>query len=116
LAALTSLNEPIFVEAARALGLRIVREAGKDDAQRAVLGYLLCTGRKPSEQETQQLLRFVAKQRQRIADGWINAREVATGESGKLPEIPEGTTPQDVAAWALAGRVLLNLDETITKN
>jgi mono/diheme cytochrome c family protein len=116
LAALTSLNEPIFVEAARALGLRIVREAGKDDAQRAAYGYLLCTGRRPSQQETQQLLRFIAQQRQRIADGWINAREVATGESGKLPEIPEGTTPQDVAAWALAGRVLLNLDETITKN
>jgi hypothetical protein len=30
--------------------------------------------------------------------------------------VPAGATPQDAAAWTLVSRVLLNLDETITKN
>jgi hypothetical protein len=32
------------------------------------------------------------------------------------PELPEGVTPQDVAAWAIASRILLNLDEALTKS
>ena len=44
-----------------------------------------------------------------------HAREVATGDSARLPQLPTGVTPQDAAAWTLAARVLLNLDETITK-
>ncbi|MDA0834291.1 MAG: hypothetical protein O3A29_13510, partial [Planctomycetota bacterium] len=54
--------------------------------------------------------------RQRIAEGWINPREITTGDPGKLPELPDDCTPQDAAAWTLVARVLLNLDETITKN
>ena len=50
------------------------------------------------------------------ADGWVNAREIATGDPAVLPTLPAKTTPQDAAAWTLVSRVLLNLDETITKN
>ena len=116
LAALTGLNETIFVEAARGLGLRIVREGGGDDVARARYGFVLCTSREPTEPELKEILAALKSRRQRLADGWLNPRDIMTGDPAKLPELPENVTPQDAAAWTLLSRVLLNLDETITKN
>ena len=116
LAALTGLNEPVFVEAAQALALRTLKEGGPDDASRLDHAFLLCTSRKPSDAEKREMLGFLAAQRQKFADGWLNPREVATGSVEKLPTLPAGATPQDAGAWTLMARVLLNLDETVTKN
>jgi len=116
LAALTGLNETVFVEAARALAVRALREGGDDDAGRLHRAFLLCTSRPPSGYEQEQLLAFLAAQRQRLAAGWLDARAIAAGGPEKLPDLPAGTTPQDAAAWTLVARVLLNLDETIMKN
>lgn len=115
LAALTGLNETIFVESARALALRVLKEAAADDAARADYAFLLCTSRQPSEAERNEILSLLKLQRRRIADGWLNPREVTTGDAAKLPELPGESTPQDAAAWTLVARVLLNLDETISK-
>ena len=116
LAALTGLNETIFVEAARALALRVLKEAGKDDAARAEHAFLLCTSRVPLPAERDEVLALLKSRRQRVADGWLNPREITTGDPAKLPDLPPETSPQDAAAWTLVARVLLNLDETITKN
>ena len=116
LAALTTLNEPIFVESAQAFALRILREGGADEESRINFAYRLCMSRIPEAVELQVLKDLLASQRQRIADGWLNPREITTGKSNVLPELPEGCSPQDAAAWTLAARVLLNLDETISKN
>ncbi len=116
LAALTGLNETIFVETARAMALRVLREGGSDDASRADYAFLLCTSRVPGTAEQKAILALLKSRRQRLADGWLNPREVATGDPAKLPELPENTTPQDAAAWTLVARVLLNLDETMSKN
>jgi len=116
LAALTGLNEIIFVEAAQALALRVLREGGTEDATRADHAFLLCASRPPSAVEREEVLALLKSRRQRIAEGWLNAREVTTGDPSKLPELPAGTNPQDAAAWTLVARVLLNLDETISKN
>ncbi|MDP1798188.1 MAG: DUF1553 domain-containing protein, partial [Planctomycetaceae bacterium] len=115
LAALAGLNEPIFVEAARALALRVLREGGVDDRQRSEYAFFLCTSRKPVATESEAILSLVQSRRQRLADGWLNPREIVTGDAARLPELPSGTTPQDAAAWTMAARVLLNLDETISK-
>ena len=115
LAALTSLNEPIFVEAARALALRVLREGGKDDARRADYAFFLCTSRQPTAKERDSILDLLKSRRQRLAEGWLNSREIATGDPALLPALPADTTPQDAAAWTLTARVLLNLDETISK-
>ena len=72
--------------------------------------------RSPNETEQQVLLELLTLQRKRIAEGWLNPREIVTGKAEQLPLLPEGTTPQDAAAWTIAARVLLNLDETISKN
>lgn len=116
LAALTALNETIFVEAAQAMALRILREAGSTDTERAAYAFSICTGRSPSDAEREEILRLLASRRARIADGWLNPRAIATGDANKLPELPPYATPQDAAAWTLVARVLLNLDETMSKN
>jgi hypothetical protein len=116
LAALTGLNETIFVESARAMALRVLREGGASDADRADYAFLLCTSRKPSAEERQAVLALLQSRREKLAEGWLNPREVATGDPAKLPTLQMGATPQDAAAWTLAARVLLNLDETISKN
>ncbi|MFN0052668.1 MAG: PSD1 and planctomycete cytochrome C domain-containing protein [Planctomycetales bacterium] len=115
LAALTGLNELIFVEAARALALRVLREGGSDDAARGDYAFFLCTARHPAATERDAILTLLQSRRQRLAEGWLNPRDIATGDPAKLPELPPGTTPQDAAAWTLVARVLLNLDETISK-
>ena len=116
LAALVSLNEPVFVEAAKAMALRIVREGGRGDAAWIDYGYRLTTGRHAKPAERAELLRFLKGQRQRLAAGWINMFKLGFENPDDVPKLPKGVTPQDVAAWTIASRVLLNLDETLTKN
>lgn len=116
LSALTSLNEPIFVEAAQAMGLRILKEGGNTDVSRINYGYLLATGRPASKADSKIILELLEEQRGRLADGWINTREIAFPDSENPPELPSGATPRDLASWAIASRVLLNLDETLNKN
>jgi mono/diheme cytochrome c family protein len=116
LAALTGWNEPVFVEASRALGLRILREGGSDDARRVDYAFRLCTSRPPAPAEQEALMSLLRQNRMRLAEGWLDPREITSGTVGTLPSLPERITPQDAAAWTLAARVLLNLDETITKN
>jgi len=57
-------------------------------------------------EEREAILDLVRSRRRRLADGWLNVREVATGDPARLPEIPAETSPQDAAAWTLAARVL----------
>jgi hypothetical protein len=116
LAALTGLNEPIFVEAARALALRVLREGGEDDARRIDYALLLCISRRARLAERETLLALLQSTRRRLAEGWLNPREITTGDPAKLPALPDGATPQDAAAWTIVARVLLNLDETLSKN
>ena len=116
LGALTTLNEPIFVEASRAFALRVLRESPMNDLERVRYAYLLCTARTPNQTEEQSVLELLALQRKRIADGWLDARTITTGKADQLPDLPAEVTPQDAAAWTVTARVLLNLDETISKN
>ena len=116
LAALAGLNESIFVEAAQAMALRVLVEGGVDDNLRTEYAFLLCLSRKPTANEKQTISELLIEQRKRLAEGWLNPREVATSDASKLPELPDGVTPQDAAAWTLVSRVLLNCDETLSKN
>lgn len=116
LAALTGLNEPIFVESAQALALRVLKESAATDSARVDYLSLLCHSRLPTDAEKKVLLDFLQSQRNRVADGWLNPREISTGKPDRLPELPPGVSPQDAAVWVLAARVYLNLDETISKN
>jgi hypothetical protein len=93
-----------------------LREAGPDDAKRADHAFLICTSRLPSAEEREAIMSLVQSRRQRLAEGWLNPREISTGNAAQLPPLPPNTTPQDAGAWTIAARVLLNLDETLSKN
>jgi hypothetical protein len=115
LQALTGLNETIFVECARALGKRAFLEGGKTDAERVAYAFRLCASRTPSADELAILTGLLEKYRQRFAGSPANAAEVATGEKAPKAKTPTGLTYPDWAAYTLVARVVLNLDETVTK-
>ncbi|MBJ43045.1 MAG: hypothetical protein CMJ80_07160 [Planctomycetaceae bacterium] len=116
LAALVSLNEPVFVESARAMAIRILREGGPTEVARADYAIRLVTGRPSRPAERNAIVALISDRRTQLADGWLSINEIATGDPGKRPDMPPETTPQDAAAWTIAARVLLNLDETVSKN
>ncbi|MCI0747097.1 MAG: PSD1 and planctomycete cytochrome C domain-containing protein [Verrucomicrobia subdivision 3 bacterium] len=115
LQALTTLNEVLFVEAAQALALKTLEDGGRTDQERIGYAFRRCTSRKPSQDETQELVGLLERQKQRFADGWAEPRPVALRNSSERPKLPEGTNPTQLAAYTMVARVLLNLDETITK-
>jgi hypothetical protein len=113
LQALTTLNEPIFMDCARALAVRALQEGGATDTDRLTYAFRLCVSRPPDNVEQATLQALVAKERKRIAEGTLIAVEVATGR--KDGALPEGLRADDLAVYTIVSRVLLNLDETITK-
>jgi len=111
LQALTTLNEPQFVESAQALAQRVLKEGGATDSERLNYAFRLCTARPPNDQESDVLLKMLAKEERRIADGWLSAQELSGIKGGPVSAF----TPTRAAAWTVVARVILNLDETITK-
>jgi hypothetical protein len=115
LQALTTLNEPLFIESAQALARRTLREGGSNDSDRLSFAFRLCLARKPTRQETAELRSLLKKQTERLVDGWVSAWDLAGFEPARADKLPKGITPVQLAAWTAVSRVLLNLDETITK-
>ena len=112
LAALVMLNDPTFVEAARALAGSLLRLEGLDVEDCIREGYLRVVSRSPSSQEMEELLRLYKRQ-QKIYQNDLQAAEslLAVGESPA-----ESSLPVDVhAALTCVASVILNLDETISK-
>jgi hypothetical protein len=115
LQALTTLNEPVFLECARALALRALRDGGCDDGARLELAFRRCLSRRPTETEASALLDLLHREVRRFerpgADPWA----LAADDPNSKRELPQGTSPAQLAAWTAVSRVLLNLDETISK-
>ena len=115
LQALTTLNEVIFMECARALARKTLEAAGPSDTERVTFAFRSCLSRQPTDVECRSLLELLSKSQQRIAAGWTNPREIATGANELPAQLPAGVTPAQLAAYTVVARVLINLDETITK-
>jgi hypothetical protein len=115
LQALTTLNEPLFVESARALAMRTLEDGGATDAQRIDYAFRRCVARQPSAHEASELLALLAKESHRFSSDGAKPWELAAENSAAPPTLPKATTPAQLAAWTAVSRVLLNLDETITK-
>ncbi len=71
--------------------------------------------RPPNTDERNELLALLDKEKQRIAEGWVSPLQLASGKDEKPTDLPAGATPTQLAAYTVVSRVLLNLDETITK-
>jgi hypothetical protein len=61
------------------------------------------------------LLALLNTQRARFTRGELNPWNLATDNPDKAFALPQGARMEDVAAWTAVARVLLNLDEAITK-
>lgn len=113
LQALGTLNDPAYVEAAQALARLVLKEGGKNPAQRASYAFRLCTSRQPRSQELKRLLSLYTEQLAIYQKDSKAATKLATSELGKAPD---GMSLEELAAWTVVANVLLNLDETITKS
>ena len=110
LQALTLANDQAFFEFAQALGLRVIQQSPSpaDDA-RLRYAFHLCLSREPSLRELQRLSDYLLRQRSQYTADDASAQSVA---GAKRPaEIPAA----EAAAWISVARVLLNLDEFITR-
>jgi hypothetical protein len=112
LQALALLNDPSFVEAARALAERIVREGGDGDAARIDWAYRHVLSRAPESEIATVLGQLREKHLAHYQANPEAAQETAL--VGERPA-PKDIEPADLAAWTSVARVLLNLHETITR-
>jgi hypothetical protein len=115
LQALASLNETVFVECAQALAKKTLENGGQTDDERIAYAFRRALSRLPEADEKKELLSLLEKQTRRIQDGWVNPNEISTGKNELPKALAKGATPTQFAAYTVVSRVLLNLDETITK-
>ena len=111
-AALVTLNDPVFTEAAQGLARRIVGENDGVASARAAFGWRLATGRPAKSLETERIVALYEMQLKHYQADREAAVKVATVPLGPLPE---GLDTAEMAAWTIVAGVLLNLDETLTK-
>jgi cytochrome c553 len=110
--ALVLLNDPEFVEAARAFAAKTLAEGGKDDGARAAWAFERATSRLPRPEESKVLLGLLAKHRKDYAADPKAAEELL--KLGDTPA-PKDVPTAELAAWTSVCRVLLNLHETMTR-
>ena len=115
LQALTTLNETLFMEAARGLALATLKDGGSEESSRLTFAFRRCVSRPPTESEQGLLLGLLDRQKVRFRAGDAKPWDLAANDPVKPPELPAGTSPADAAAWTVVSRVLLNMDETMTK-
>jgi len=113
LQALVLLNDPTYVEAARVLAERMIREGGTTPAERINWAYRRAVSRKAKAEEAKLLIELHARHRADFTKDPQAARKlIGTGER----PAPADLDAADLAAWTSVARVILNLHETITRN
>ena len=106
-----TLNDPVYFEAAQALGRRMAA-AGDTTEAKVRYGFRLCLTRHPSDSELQHLVKLFDVARQRFSKTPELAKSIATVPIGAAPK---DTKIVDLAAWTIVSNVLLNLDEMFLK-
>jgi hypothetical protein len=110
--ALTLLNNPSFVEAARVFAARLLVTTGRTDEDRLDEAYQRALARSASEKERKSLLRFLAEQRAHYQSQPEQAGKLL---SVGLSQPRENLDSAELAAWTSVCRVIFNLHETITR-
>ncbi|MBL8229328.1 MAG: PSD1 domain-containing protein [Bryobacterales bacterium] len=105
LQALTTLNDPAFFEMSQALAKRVIAEGGTSERSRIEYAFRLCTSRLPKPSEVDTLQGWIEKERGYFKQHGAEASRLAPGSGD----------PTQQAAWVMLSNVLLNLDETLTK-
>jgi hypothetical protein len=111
LQALAALNDPAFFDAARGLALRVLKEGPDAPAGRIELAFRLCTSRKPRADEVELLAAELQRQTAHFQKNPAAAKAVFKGSLVK----PADADLVAAAAWSMVANILINLDETLTK-
>lgn len=112
LQALALLNDPTYVEAARGLAVRVIRDCGDSVSGRVRRAFQHAVNRDPTEAEIAVLSSLYEKHRQQYEQSKDEALKLlAVGES----PLPEAIDPAELAAWTSVSRVILNQHEVITR-
>jgi hypothetical protein len=111
--ALTLLNDPTFVEAARGFALRLDHEKpGATDEEKIQHAMQLALARAAKPDELPSLIEFLKSQRR---DYLAKPEDAASFLKVGLSDPGTGKAPAELAAWTQLCRVILNLHETITR-
>jgi hypothetical protein len=108
---LVLLNDPQFVEAALALGERMLTQGGSSDAERVTHAFRLAATRSPTDRERSVLMSLFEQQRDAFRADTARARAFL---AGRAHAPPAGLDPADLAAAAVTAGVILNLDASVT--
>ncbi len=112
LQALTLMNDVAYVEAARRMAERMMVEGGSSPQERIAYGMLLATARRPKDRELRVLVDGYQAQLDRYKTSpEAAAKLLSQGESPRNAKLDAG----ELAAYAMVASLLLNLDETVTK-
>jgi hypothetical protein len=112
LQALVLMNDEQYVEAARNLAERMMTTGGATPAERLTFGFRLATSRKPTDKETEVLVRLYDKQLARFkATPEAANKLLAVGDSKRNAKHDAA----EHAAYTMTANLILNLDETISK-
>jgi len=111
LQALTTLNEPLYVACARGLAEVTLAQGGPTTQSRIEYAFRRCVTRGPNADEVSTLTRFLNKQQQRIVAGELKPDAILAGGGNT----GDSSANAELAAWMLAARAILNLDESITR-
>lgn len=111
--ALTLLNDPAYVEAARVFAAKILSDGGASDDERLVWAFTRAVARPPRAEELVVLRGLLQKHQQQYASDASAATALlkSTGEAA----VPEGAPTAELAAWTSIARAILNLHETLTR-
>jgi hypothetical protein len=112
LQAYVTLNDPVYVEAAQALGRRLAREGGANPEERIRFGLSLVLARPPDKSQVAELKNLFEAELAHYRDTEKEAVKLATNPLGALPD---GLSAAEAAAWTVVANVLLNLDGVLTR-
>jgi len=112
LQALALMNDKQYIDAARKLAERMMRDGGATPEQRLTYGFRWMTARPPSSKELEVLRKSLDKQ-----TAFFTADKAAAEKLLAYGDSPRDTSldPTEYAAWTMIANMLINLDETITK-
>ncbi len=109
LQALTLLNDEAYIEFAQGLANRVLREVPDNDQERLRRAFSLALGRPPGPAEQERLASFLSTQIDEFRTNQLNASEIAGKAGEEHKDLPR------FAAWTQVARVLLNLDDFMTR-
>jgi hypothetical protein len=112
LQALLLFNDPQYIEAARSLATRAMREGGDSVESRATYMFRLCTCRTPSDEETKDLVAGFREDLATYQKDTEAAKKLIAVGSGPADE---SLDPSELAAWTITANLLFNLDEVVNK-